>query len=124
MLLFVSKRKERVIRMNTSKKLKLAMVLAIFSMMIVPMTVFAWSECDSLQYIIQKRQKSVTESTQLYFYGTIECEDGTDEYVYQDCIITTTIDTYERKCENCGKTFPQQGVGEKKAHSHGNFERN
>ena len=107
--------------MHTSKKLKLAMVVVIFSMMIVPMTVFAGSKCDSWQYIIQKRQNSVTESTQLYFYGTIEQEDGTEEYVYQDCTITTTIDTYERKCEKCGKTFPQQGVGEKKAHSHRDF---
>ena len=117
----MSKRKERVIRMHTSKKLKLTMVVVIFSMMIVPMTVFAGRECDSWQYMIQKRQNSVTESTQLYFYGTIEQEDGTEEYVYQDCIITTTIDTYERKCEKCGKVFPQQGVGEKKAHSHGDF---
>ena len=97
------------------------MVVVIFSMMIVPMTVFAGSECDSWQYIIQKRQNSVTESTQLYFYGMIEYGDGTEEYIYQDCTITTTIDTYERKCENCGKVFPQQGVGEKKAHSHGDF---
>ena len=121
MLLFLAKRKERVIRMNTSKKLKLAMVLGIFSMMIVPMTVFAWSNCELLQYEIQNRQNSVTESTQLYFCGTIEYEDGTEEYVYQDCTIMTTIDTYERKCENCGKVFYKQGLGEKKAHSHGDF---
>ena len=108
--------------MNASKKLKIVMILCfIFNVILVPVTVFASNVCDSFQYKIQKRQNSVTESTQLYFCGTIEQEDGTEEYVYQDCTITTMIDTYERKCEKCGKTFPQQGVGEKKAHSHGDF---
>ena len=64
---------------------------------------------------------SETSKVHSYLCGTIEQEDGIEEYVYQDCIITTTIDTYERKCEKCGKTFPQQGVGEKKAHSHASF---
>ena len=97
------------------------MVIAIFSMMLVPITVFASNRCDGNRYKVQKQQNSVTECNQLYFCGTIENADGTEEYVYQDCIITTTIDTYEKKCESCGKEFPQQGVGEKKAHSHRDF---
>ena len=107
--------------MSNAKRLKIIVVLVIFSIMLVPITVFALNDCDNLQFRIQNRQNSVTEYNQLYFCGTIEYTDGIEEYVYQDCIITTTIDTYERKCDSCGKVFPQQGVGERKAHSHGDF---
>ena len=104
--------------MNASKKLKIVMIFCfIFNVILVPVTVFASNVCDSFQYKIQKRQNSVTESTQLYFYGTIEQEDGTEEYVYQDCTIDITIDRVEQQCEKCGKVLTQQGSGEKWTHS-------
>ena len=105
--------------MSISKKLKVMMVIAIFSMMIVPITVFASNQCDSNRYRVQKQQNSVTECNQLYFCGTIENADGTEEYVYQDCTVTTLVDTHEEKCDKCGHIFKQQGVGERTIHSHG-----
>ena len=97
------------------------MMLVISSMMLVPITVFASNQCDSNRYRRQKRENYVTESTQFYVWGTIEHADGTEEYVYQNCTVTTIVDTYERQCEKCGYRFKQQGVGERKVHSHSDF---
>ena len=56
-------------------------------------------------------------TTHPYLFGIIEQEDGTEEYVYQDCIITTTVDTIEKECSACKKILTQEGVGEKRVHS-------
>lgn len=58
---------------------------------------------------------SVTTTNHPYLCGTIEQEDGTEEYVYQNC--TITIDSVQQECKVCGKTLPQQGSGEKWVHS-------
>ena len=60
---------------------------------------------------------SETTITHPYLCGTIEQEDATEEYVYQDCTIDITIDRFEQQCEKCGKVLTQQGSGEKWTHS-------
>ena len=66
---------------------------------------------------VQNEQKSSTTEQYFYLCGEIESGEGIEEYVYQPCIITTTIDTYEKVCEKCNLKYYQVGFGTKKKHS-------
>ena len=90
-----------------------------FCMMIVPMTAIASSSKCPPHYITESKnqQNSVTTTQHEYIYGTIEKEDGTEEYFYEDCTITITIDQYERECTQCELYRAQEGAGEIRHHS-------
>ena len=99
--------------MKLSKR-AIAIMMIIFCMMVVPTTVIASSnKCPPHMFTKAKNQQnSVTTTQHEYIYGTIEKEDGTEEYFYDDCTITTTIDRYERGCNKCDFYWEQEGPGE------------
>ena len=106
--------------MKLSKR-AIAIILIIFSfcMMIVPMTVIASSSTCPPHFFgeAKNQQNSVTTTSHSCIYGTIENEDGTEEYFYEDCIIMTTIDQYEIGCKKCEAYWEQEGAGEIRHHS-------
>ena len=93
-------------------------IICCFCMMIVPMTAIASSSKCPPHYFTRAKnqQNSVTTTQHEYIYGTIESEDGTEEYFYEDCIITITIDQYERECTQCELYRAQEGPGEVRHH--------
>ena len=106
--------------MKLSKRIIVASsVIFCFCMMIVPMTVIASSSKCPPHYITESKnqQNSVTTTQHEYIYGTIEKEDGTEEYFYEDCTITITIDQYERECTQCELYRAQDGAGEIRHHA-------
>ena len=106
--------------MKLSKKIiVVSSIIFVFCMMIVPMTVIASSSKCPPHYITKPKnqQNSVTTTQHEYIYGIVEKEDGTEEYFYDDCTITITIDQYERECTKCELYRAQDGVGEVRHHS-------
>ena len=43
-------------------------------------------------------------------------EEAVEDYLYQDCNISITIDQYELNCSNCEINLEQQGLGERRIH--------
>ncbi len=66
---------------------------------------------------VKNEQKYSFTEEHLYFCGEIKKEAGIEEQVYQDCTITTKVDTYEKVCEKCNLTAVRLGCGEKRIHS-------
>ena len=93
-------------------------IIFCFCMMIVPMTAIASSSKCPPHYFTRAKnqQNSVTTTQHSCIYGMIENEDGTEEYFYEDCTITTTIDQYERECTQCELYRAQEGAGEVRHH--------
>ena len=107
--------------MKLSKKLGVSIgIVMIGGMLLFPIRVIAKEkECfGPHNYETTSTEYSVTTTTHPYLCGTIALEDGTEEYVYQDCTVTTTIDRFQQKCKACDKLLAQQGSGEKSVHSH------
>ena len=66
---------------------------------------------------VKNEQKYSFTKDHLYFCGEIKKEAGSEEQVYQDCTITTNVETYEKVCEECNLTAVRLGCGKKKRHS-------
>ena len=95
------------------------LIVGIGCLMLFPKEAIA-KEADCMGvhfYETTDTENSVTTTIHPYLCGTIEQEDGTEEYVYQDCTITITIDRVRQECKACGKVLAQQGSGEKWVHS-------
>ena len=106
--------------MKISKKLVGSMILiGIGCLTLFPKEAIAKEvSCGGFHlYKTTDSEYSETTITHPYLCGTIEQEDATEEYVYQDCTIDITIDRLEQQCEKCGKVLTQQGAGEKWTHS-------
>ena len=100
--------------MKLSKRaITIMMIIFCVCVMIVPMTAIASSSACPPHHVTKaNQQNSVTTTKHEYVYGTIENEDGTEEYFYDDCTITITIDRYEKACKKCDFYWEQQGPGE------------
>ena len=106
--------------MKISKKLAGSIVIVAvgFSMLFPMEAVAKETKCFGEHRYEKAGSKYLVETTNhSYLCGTIQQEDGVEEYVYQDCEITITTDTVQKKCKNCGKLLAQQGSGEKWLHS-------
>ena len=79
----------------------------------IPKTEFC---AEHVMKVTNEQSYSFTED-HLYFCGEIKKEAGSEEHVYQDCTITTKVDTYEKVCELCNLTAVRLGCGEKRRHS-------
>ena len=72
-----------------------------------------------IEHVMQIKNEESYSFTEdhLYFCGEIKKEEGSEEQVYQDCTITTNVETYEKGCELCNLTAVRLGCGEKRRHS-------
>ena len=73
--------------------------------------------CVSHSIQVKNEQNYSFTEEHLYFCGEIKKEAGSEEHIYQDCTVTTKVDTYEKVCEKCNLTAPRLGCGEKRTHS-------
>ncbi len=81
-----------------------------------------WYEaCKKHSMQVQNEQHDSFTEEHLYLCGEIKKEAGSEEHIYQDCLITTVVDTYSKACENCALIVERLGCGEKKTHSLGSF---
>ena len=106
--------------MKILKKLVGSIIItAIGCLLLLPKETIAEEvNCNGVHsYQPMKEEHSVTTTIHPYLCGTIEQEDGTEEYVYQNCTITITIDRFQQECSVCKKLLAQQGSGEKRVHS-------
>ena len=60
--------------------------------------------CAKHSMQVKNEQKYSFTEDHLYFCGEIKKEAGSEEQVYQNCTITTKVDTYEKVCEKCNLT--------------------
>ncbi len=72
-----------------------------------------------IEHVMQIKNEESYSFTEdhLYFCGEIKKEAGSEEQVYQDCTVTTNVDTYEKGCELCNLTAVRLGCGKKRIHS-------